>query len=62
MGLLTCPNDFNKMGQSAMVIDCRKPHEFFNHVPNSIFIGLDGGFAPWAGAVIEDLSKRFNCC
>ena len=47
------------MAQSAMVIDCRKPHEFAeNHVPNSIFIGLDGGFAPWAGAVIEDLNQK----
>ena len=53
------PNDFNKIAQSAIVIDCRKPHEFAeNHVPNSIFIGLDGGFAPWAGAVIENLNQK----
>ena len=27
------------------------------HIPQSIFIGLDGGFAPWVGALIGDVSQ-----
>ena len=26
-------------------------------VPNSIFIGLDGGFAPWVGAVLSNIDQ-----
>lgn len=44
--------------EGAMVLDTRSPKEFIeNHVPNSIFIGLDGSFAPWVGALIKDLSQ-----
>lgn len=40
----------------AMILDVRKPQEFANaHVPGSVFIGLDGQFAPWVGTVILDL-------
>ena len=43
--------------QKALVLDVRKPHEFAEgHIPNSLFIGLDGQFAPWVGTVIEDLN------
>jgi glyoxylase-like metal-dependent hydrolase (beta-lactamase superfamily II)/rhodanese-related sulfurtransferase len=43
--------------QNVLVLDVRKPQEFANgHVPNSLFIGLDGQFAPWVGTVIEDLN------
>lgn len=39
----------------ALVLDVRHQDEFSNgHIPNSISIGLDGGFAPWAGALILD--------
>jgi rhodanese-related sulfurtransferase len=27
------------------------------HIPNSIFIGLDGGFAPWVGAILSDVNQ-----
>src|SRR5690606_19614258 len=27
------------------------------HIPNSIFIGLHGGFAPWVGALIRDVNQ-----
>ena len=34
----------------ALVLDVRSKEEYENsHVPRSIFIGLDGGFAPWVG-------------
>ena len=40
---------------NALVLDVRHQDEFsIGHIPNSIFIGLDGGFAPWVGALIID--------
>jgi hydroxyacylglutathione hydrolase len=37
----------------ALVLDTRKPAEFASgFIPNSIFIGLDGQFAPWVGALL----------
>ena len=42
----------------AIVLDVRKPEDFIQgHVPRSIFIGLDGGFAPWVGALIADVEQ-----
>ena len=42
----------------ALVLDTRKPQEFAKgHIPRSIFIGLDGSFAPWVGALIKDVSQ-----
>ena len=44
--------------EGALVLDTRSPKEFLeSHIPNSIFIGLDGSFAPWVGALIKDLSQ-----
>ena len=28
-----------------------------SHIPGSIFIGLDGRFAPWVGELLEDIKK-----
>ncbi|MBL7894812.1 MAG: MBL fold metallo-hydrolase [Bacteroidia bacterium] len=43
---------------NAMILDVRKPQEFAaGHIPNSIFIGIDGQFAPWVGALITDLKQ-----
>ena len=40
----------------ALVLDVRSKEEYENsHVPRSIFIGLDGGFAPWVGELIVDV-------
>jgi hydroxyacylglutathione hydrolase len=42
----------------ALVLDVRKPQDFTEgHIPNSIFIGLDGQFAPWVGALIIDINQ-----
>jgi glyoxylase-like metal-dependent hydrolase (beta-lactamase superfamily II)/rhodanese-related sulfurtransferase len=42
----------------AMILDVRKPQEFAQgHIPNAIFIGIDGQFAPWVGALIHDLNQ-----
>ena len=44
--------------EGALVLDTRKPQEFAReHIPNSIFIGIDGSFAPWVGALIPDLQQ-----
>ena len=40
----------------ALVLDVRSKEEYENsHIPRSIFIGLDGGFAPWVGELIIDV-------
>ena len=41
----------------AIILDVRHQSEFVKgHIPRSIFIGIDGGFAPWVGALIVDVS------
>ena len=43
---------------NAIILDVRKPNEFAaEHIPNSLFIGIDGQFAPWVGALITDLKQ-----
>jgi hydroxyacylglutathione hydrolase len=42
----------------ALILDTRKPETFVaGFVPNSISIGIDGGFAPWVGALIPDIKQ-----
>lgn len=42
----------------ALVLDCRPQNEFIEgYIPNSMFIGLNGQFAPWVGALIEDINQ-----
>jgi hydroxyacylglutathione hydrolase len=42
---------------SALVLDTRSADDFANgHVPNSIFIGIDGSFASWVGTLVTDLN------
>ena len=44
--------------EGTLVLDVRHQSEFVNgHIPNSVFIGLDGGFAPWVGTLITDLKQ-----
>ena len=51
-------DDFKKLAENSIIIDCRKPIDFANsHIPGSIFIGIDGGFAPWAGSVLENINS-----
>ncbi|MFT5010928.1 MAG: hydroxyacylglutathione hydrolase [Pseudomonadales bacterium] len=46
----------NEIG--AVVLDVRHQDKFVvEHVPNSIFIGIEGGFAPWVGALIKDVEQ-----
>jgi len=42
----------------ALVLDVRDQEAFVEgFIPNSIFIGLDGTFAPWVGALVPDLRQ-----
>jgi len=44
--------------ENALVLDVRHQNDFVNeHIPQSIFIGIDGGFAPWVGAMIQDVQQ-----
>lgn len=43
----------------ALILDTRDPQVFAQgFVPNSIFIGIDGSFAPWVGAMIPDIRQQ----
>ena len=43
----------------ALVLDVRSPLEFAAaHIPSSIFIGIDGNFAPWVGELIVDVTTN----
>lgn len=47
----------NQMG--AIVLDVRHQNDYVRgHIPRSIFIGLDGGFAPWVGALLADVEQN----
>jgi len=53
------PEAFDKAANAtgAVVLDVRHQDEFAKgHIPKSIFIGIDGGFAPWVGALIGDVT------
>ncbi|WP_203296084.1 MBL fold metallo-hydrolase [Luteirhabdus pelagi] len=42
----------------AIVLDVRTEKEYVRgHIPRSIFIGLNGNFAPWVGALIVDTKQ-----
>lgn len=42
----------------AVILDVRNEKEFIKgHIPRSIFIGIEGGFAPWVGSLIADVKQ-----
>ena len=52
--------DFEQVAQTknALILDVRTQQEFIkNHIPGSMFIGLNGGFAPWVGALITNIKQ-----
>ncbi len=54
------PNEFEAAAEEtgAVILDVRHQDEFAKgHVPGSIFIGLNGTFAPWVGALIADVKQ-----
>ncbi|MEX0289660.1 MAG: rhodanese-like domain-containing protein, partial [Flavobacteriaceae bacterium] len=54
------PNAFELVANDtgAIVLDVRHQDEFVKgHVPRAIFIGLNGDFAPWVGALVADVQQ-----
>lgn len=54
------PDDFERIANEtgALVLDVRPQGEFVKaHIPRSIFIGLNGDFAPWVGSLIADVNQ-----
>lgn len=54
------PEEFEALAnhEDALVLDVRHEKEFIKaHIPNSVFIGIHGAFAPWVGALITDLKQ-----
>ena len=54
------PEDFEVIAiqTNALILDVRHQDDFTKgHIPKSIFIGIDGSFAPWVGAMIGDVKQ-----
>ena len=54
------PNEFETVANEtgAVILDVRHQDDFAKgHIPGSTFIGLDGTFAPWVGALIADVKQ-----
>jgi glyoxylase-like metal-dependent hydrolase (beta-lactamase superfamily II)/rhodanese-related sulfurtransferase len=55
------PDEFEAAANvtDALILDVRAKEDFVKgFIPNSIFIGLNGSFAPWVGALISDLKQQ----
>ena len=49
----------SRLKENITILDVRSVEDFSSsHIPGSIFIGLDGRFAPWVGEILEDISKK----
>lgn len=47
-----------KKSDHPLVLDTRTMQQFAaGHIPGSIFIGLDGSFAPWVGSLFPDVER-----
>ncbi|PQJ21274.1 rhodanese-like domain-containing protein [Tenacibaculum sp. SG-28] len=54
------PEEFVALASSsnAVILDVRPQNQFIKgFIPQSIFIGLNGSFAPWVGALIQDVTQ-----
>lgn len=54
------PEAFRSAAESneAVMLDVRHESEFVKaHIPGAVFIGLQGQFAPWAGALLGDVNQ-----
>ena len=54
-------NDFEMLAKDKenIILDVRNQKDFIDgHIPNSIFIGLNGTFAPWVGTLIKNINQK----
>ncbi len=55
------PQEFKAMAgqEDVLVLDTRDPSAFAKaSIPGALFVGLNGQFAPWVGAVIPDIDQN----
>jgi hydroxyacylglutathione hydrolase len=55
------PREFEAVANQGdvIVLDVRHENDFVKaHIPNSIFIGIQGGFAPWVGSLLRDVNQK----
>jgi rhodanese-related sulfurtransferase len=55
------PNEFETIANhdDVIVLDVRHETDFVKaHIPNSIFIGIQGNFAPWVGSLLRDVNQK----
>ncbi len=51
--------DASRKHDDVLVLDVRSKEDYATgHVPKSIFIGLDGSFAPWVGAILKNTNQK----
>lgn len=45
--------------EDVIVLDVRHENDFItSHIPNSLFIGIQGNFAPWVGALLGNVTQK----
>ncbi len=45
--------------KGAIIVDARSEQEFIeSHIPGALYVGVDGNFAMWIGALITDLKQH----
>ncbi len=55
------PSEFEVLANEtdALILDVRHQNDFVKgFIPRSIFIGLNGSFAPWVGALVKDVKQK----
>ena len=55
------PREFEAVANQGdvVVLDVRHENDFVKaHIPNSIFIGIQGNFAPWVGSTLRDVNQK----
>ena len=55
------PKEFEAVANQGdvVVLDVRHENDFVkSHIPNSIFIGIQGNFAPWVGSMLRDVKQK----
>ena len=55
------PREFEAIANQGdvVVLDVRHENDFVKaHIPNSIFIGIQGNFAPWVGSMLRDVNQK----
>ncbi len=55
------PREFEAVANQddVVVLDVRNENDFVKaHIPNAIFIGIQGNFAPWVGSLLRDVNQK----